>query len=198
MRFLETDREKELLDNAKRSLDDCLGKVKAGEYQESLRTLLIGIDVLAHLKARVSGQVTTEKEAERNNRKRFIAFLREEILGWKEHEIQWEGKIIQVDLSELSYTIRCKQLHEYSNPSSAHYPIRVEWTHRAHNDPVMQICGSTNTRNVEWVEVNGFFLLQSLVTVAQKYIGIFSSTPTQVGCRINPHAVYEILGTVER
>jgi hypothetical protein len=194
MCFLESDREKELLDNARRAFDDCLTKVKAAEYNEALRTLLIGIDVLANLWARVDGRVTSEREAERNNRPRWIAFLRKEIPEWADHEMQWEGKTLRLDLSELSYEIRCKQTHEYSQLRSADFPVRLDWNHRLHTDPLMWVCGSPHCRKVDYVVLNGFSLLQRLVMVAQKYLSIFSSTPTRFStCTCSPFIIYELL-----
>ena len=196
MRPLATDRERELLGNGKRALIDCLAKVRTGEYQESLRALLIGVDALANLDARVSGQVTTEKQAEKDNRRRFVAFLRDEIPEWTEHEMQWEGKTIQLDLSELSYAIRCKQLHEYSDLTSPDYPIRLKWDQPLYHKPLMWIHGRPQSKVVDHVEINGLKLLQRLVEVAQKHVGIFSSTLTRGGARINPWVVYELLGTI--
>jgi len=196
-KFASSARERELLGNVKRSLEDCLVRVKVGELQESLRILLIGIDALANLEARLSGKVTTEKEAARNNHKRFVDFLRKEIPEWKEHEMQWDGRTIQLDLSEMSYEIRCKHIHEYSDLSTVDFPVRLKWDHRLYSDPVMWIYGRPTSKVVDRVDLNGFSLLNRLVQVLQKYIGIFGSTGTCFCGGINPYAIYELLGTVQ-
>lgn len=191
------DREKELLGNVTRSLEDCLAKVRNGEFQDSLRILLIGIDALTNLEARVSGKVTTEKEAAKDNHKRFVAFLRNEIPKWTQHEMPWAGRTIQLDLSEVSYEIRCKQIHEYSDLSSVDFPVVLKWEHRLYSDPLIWVYGRPTSKVVDRIELNGFHLLQRLVEVVQKYVGTFSSTATSFGCRINPYTVYELLGTVK-
>ncbi len=198
MRPLESNMEKELLGNAKQALDDCLAKVKAGKYQESLLTLLIGIDVLANLNAQVSGQVTREREAKKNNRSRFIGFLRQEIPEWIGHEMQWQGKTFRLDFVELSYEVRCKQVHEYSSLTSANFPIRLDWDHCVYGDPFMRAFGTPKSSMLEYVEVNGFLLLQRLVEVAQKYIGIFSASSAGFDITIDPFAIYKCIGNPPR
>src|SRR4051812_35747962 len=128
MQLPSTDRHTELLGNAKRALDDCLDKIRNGAFNDALKAILSGIDALANLDARLTGQILTEKKAKRENQKRYIGFLRKEIPEWTEYYAEWEGIPIAIDISEMSYLIRCKQTHEYSELTSPHYPIRLNWT----------------------------------------------------------------------